>query len=305
MKILLARPRGFCAGVDRAINIVRETLTIYGPPIYVKHAVVHNRHVIESLKQQGAVFVEEIQEIPEGSRVIFSAHGTSPAVFDEARKRNLAIIDAVCPLVTKVHNEVVRYAKEGYTILLIGHKGHVEVIGTSGEAPDNVLVIESAEEAERIEVPEPAKLAYTTQTTLSVDDAKDIIAVLRRRFPHIVGPSKSDICYATQNRQEAVKKLAERADVIFIIGSRESSNSNRMVGVARSCGTKAYLIDGPADINPEMFSADTTVGISSGASTPEYVVQEVIKRLRACGASSIEKLEGKEERIRFPLPVIQ
>jgi len=302
MKVIVAKPRGFCAGVDRAIEIVERALEMYGPPIYVRHAIVHNKRVVESLKAKGVVFVEELEEIKEkDSRVIFSAHGVSPAVWHEAKERSLQSVDAVCPLVTKVHSEVKHYADKGYTIVLIGHRNHVEVIGTSGEAADKVIVVESAEEAENLKIPDPEKVAYVTQTTLSVDDTRDILETLKRRFPKIVAPSKLDICYATQNRQDAVKQLAKHSDLIFIMGSPESSNSNRLVEVAKSCGVqKAYLIEGTEDLDKSMFSDDMVVGLSSGASTPETVVQEVIASLKEFGATSIEELDGKEEFTRFP-----
>jgi len=304
MRVIVAKPRGFCAGVDRAIEIVERALEKYGPPIYVRHAIVHNKRVVESLQKKGVRFVEELEEIAdEKARVIFSAHGLSPAVWDEASERDLEVVDAVCPLVTKVHNEVKHYADMGYTIILIGHRNHVEVIGTSGEAPDRVIVVESVEEAEEISVPDPDKVAYVTQTTLSVDDTKEILEALKGRFPNIVNPSKLDICYATQNRQDAVKELAKLADVIFIMGSPESSNSNRLVEVAKSCGIEeAYLIEGTDNLHKEMFRKDMVVGLSSGASTPEAVVQEVIDRLGEFGAVSVEELEGKEEYTSFPFP---
>ena len=302
MRVIVAKPRGFCAGVDRAIEIVEQALDISGPPIYVRHAIVHNKRVVESLKEKGVRFVEELDEIEEkGARVIFSAHGVSPSVLKDAMERRLDVVDAVCPLVTKVHNEVRHYADLGYTIILIGHRNHVEVIGTSGEAPDKVVVVESLEEAEDLSVPDPEKVAYVTQTTLSVDDTKDIVQALKRKFPYIISPSKLDICYATQNRQDAVKELSRLADVIFIMGSPESSNSNRLVEVAKSAGVKeAYLIEGATNLKQDMFRDDMVVGLSSGASTPETVVQEVIKRLVEFGADSIRELDGKEEHTRFP-----
>ncbi len=288
--------------MDRAIEIVERALEMYGPPIYVRHAIVHNKRVVEKLKAKGVVFVEELEEIKEkDARVIFSAHGVSPAVWSEAKERNLQSVDAVCPLVTKVHSEVKHYADKGYSIVLIGHRNHVEVIGTSGEAPDKVIVVESVEEAESLVLPDPDKVAYVTQTTLSVDDTRDIVESLKKRFPKIVAPSKLDICYATQNRQDAVKQLAKHSDMIFIMGSPESSNSNRLVEVAKSCGVeKAYLIEGSENLDRDMFTADMTVGLSSGASTPETVVQEVIARLMEFGAESVEELDGKEEFTRFP-----
>jgi len=302
MKVLVAKPRGFCAGVDRAIEIVERALEMYGPPIYVRHAIVHNKRVVDSLKEKGVVFVEEFQEIKEkNARVIFSAHGVSPAVWDEAKQRNLQSVDAVCPLVTKVHGEVKHYAEKGYTILLIGHRNHVEVIGTSGEAPNRVVVVESVEQAESLTIPDPDRVAYVTQTTLSIDDTRDIVEALKNRFPKIIAPSKVDICYATQNRQDAVKQLAKHSDIIFIMGSPESSNSNRLVEVAKSCGVeKAYLIEGAENLNRYNFDENMVVGLSSGASTPEAVVQEVIARLIDFGAESVEELDGKEEFTRFP-----
>lgn len=304
MRVIVAKPRGFCAGVDRAIEIVERALEMYGPPIYVRHAIVHNKRVVESLKSKGVKFVEELGEIGEkDAKVIFSAHGVSPAVWDEALYKGLEVVDAVCPLVTKVHNEVRHYADMGYTIVMIGHRNHVEVIGTSGEAPERVVVVESVEEAEKLELNDPEKVAYVTQTTLSVDDTREILEALKRRFPRIVSPSKLDICYATQNRQDAVKALARQADIIFIMGSPESSNSNRLVEVAKACGVKdAYLIEGAENLDRSMFRDDMVVGLSSGASTPETVVLEVISRLKEFGACDVEELDGKEEHTRFPFP---
>jgi 4-hydroxy-3-methylbut-2-en-1-yl diphosphate reductase len=304
MRVIVAKPRGFCAGVDRAIDIVEQALDMYGPPIYVRHAIVHNKRVVESLKEKGVRFVEDLDEIEhQEARVIFSAHGVSPSVLADAKERRLEVVDAVCPLVTKVHNEVKHYADLGYTIILIGHRNHVEVIGTSGEAPDKVVVVESPEEAEDLSVPDPEKVAYVTQTTLSVDDTKDIVETLKRRFPYIISPSKLDICYATQNRQDAVKELSKLADVIFIMGSPESSNSNRLVEVAKSTGVKeAYLIEGANNLKKDMFRDDMVIGLSSGASTPEAVVQEVVDRFVEFGADSVRELDGKEEYTRFPFP---
>lgn len=302
MRVIVAKPRGFCAGVDRAIEIVEKALEMYGPPIYVRHAIVHNKRVVDSLKQKGVVFVEELEEIKkEQERVIFSAHGVSPKVWEEANSRNLQSVDAVCPLVTKVHNEVKHYAEKGYTIILIGHRNHVEVIGTSGEAPGQVIVVESVEEVERLCVPNPQKIAYVTQTTLSVDDTRDIVGALKNRFPEVISPSKLDICYATQNRQDAVKELAKMSDIIFIMGSPESSNSNRLVEVAKSCGVEnSYLIEGAENLKEDMFDKKMVIGISSGASTPEVVVQEVINKLKDFGAIEVEELNVKEEFTRFP-----
>ncbi len=302
MRVIVAKPRGFCAGVDRAIEIVEKALDMYGPPIYVRHAIVHNKRVVDSLKEKGVVFVEELEEIKnENERVIFSAHGVSPKVWEEAKSRNLQSVDAVCPLVTKVHSEVRHYAEKGYTIVLIGHRNHVEVIGTSGEAPEQVVVVESIEEVKMLNVSNPDKIAYVTQTTLSVDDTRDIVGALKKRFPQIVSPSKLDICYATQNRQDAVKELAKVSDIIFIMGSPESSNSNRLVEVAKSCGVEnSYLIEGAENLNEDMFDKKMVIGISSGASTPEVVVQEVINKLKDFGAIEVEDLNVKEEFTRFP-----
>ncbi len=304
MRVIVAKPRGFCAGVDRAIEMVERALETYGPPIYVRHAIVHNKRVVETLKQKGVKFVEDLSEISdEGAKVIFSAHGVSPAVWNEALDDGLEVVDAVCPLVTKVHNEVRNYAELGYTIVMIGHRNHVEVIGTSGEAPEQVVVVESVEEAESLEIEDPDKVAYVTQTTLSVDDTRDILEALKRRFPNIVSPSKLDICYATQNRQDAVKALAKQADIIFIMGSPESSNSNRLVEVAKASGVKdSYLIEGADNLDRSMFRQGMVVGLSSGASTPETVVLEVIARLKEFGARDVEELDGKEEHTRFPFP---
>lgn len=302
--MIIAKPRGFCAGVDRAIEIVEKALDMYGPPIYVRHAIVHNKRVVDHLREKGVVFVEELEEIADSdARVIFSAHGVSPAVLEEAKRRGFQVMDAVCPLVTKVHNEVRRYSEMNYTIVLIGHRNHVEVIGTSGEAPDKVTVVESVAEALSVSVPDPEKVAYVTQTTLSVDDTKDIVETLEKRFPKISSPSKLDICYATQNRQDAVKKLAEISDLIFIMGSPESSNSNRLVEVAKSCGVKnAYLIEDSDGVKEKMLERDMTVGLSSGASTPEAIVEEVVSRLKTLGAKTVEELMLKEEFVRFPFP---
>jgi len=304
MRVIIAKPRGFCAGVDRAIDIVEKALEQYGPPIYVRHAIVHNKRVVDSLKDKGVVFVEKIDEIEdENARVIFSAHGVSPAVFEESKIRGLRVVDAVCPLVTKVHNEVRSYADMGYTIVLIGHRNHVEVIGTSGEAPDRVVVVETVKEVQNLEIENPDKVAYVTQTTLSVDDTKEMVKALRKRFPSIVSPSKLDICYATQNRQDAVKELAKQAEVILIMGSPESSNSNRLVEVAKSHGvSNSYLIEGPDSIEEKMLSGHSIVGLSSGASTPEFVVSEVIDKLKKLGAKKVEELQIKEEYTSFPLP---
>lgn len=302
MRVIVAKPRGFCAGVDRAIKIVEQALEIYGSPLYMRHAIVHNPFVVDALVAKGAIFVDEISEIPQGARVVFSAHGVSPQVREEARARDIDIIDATCPLVTKVHLEVKRYAKEKHTIILIGHKDHVEVVGTSGEAPDDVIVVSSPQDAQDVAVRDVSKVAYTTQTTLSIDDTKEILDILKNRFPNIVGPPKPDICYATQNRQDVVKQLAAVVDVVYIVGSILSSNSKRLVEVASSCNVPAYLIDSADDLVPDRFHEGLVVGLSSGASTPETLVQAVINRLRSFGGASVEELGDVEETMYFELP---
>ncbi|MDA2922654.1 4-hydroxy-3-methylbut-2-enyl diphosphate reductase [Patescibacteria group bacterium AH-259-L07] len=306
MQVKLAKPQGPCAGVDQAIEIAELARELYGPPIYVRHWIVHNRHAVEPLAQKGVIFVEEIKEIPRGSKVILSAHGVAPSVWKEARERNLEILDATCPLVTKVHLEVKLWAKEGYTIMLIGHKDHVEVIGTRGEAPDNVIVIESAKEAECITVPDPLKLAYVTQTTLNVDDTKEVVQMLKKRFPHIIGPQTSDICYATKNRQDAVKNLVKVSDVVYIVGSQEkSSNTKRLFEVATSCGIDTCFIDSAKDICKDQLKDKNVIGVSSGASTPKWVVQEVVDKLREFGAKDVEELQGIDEDITFASPALK
>jgi 4-hydroxy-3-methylbut-2-enyl diphosphate reductase len=298
--LYLAGPRGFCAGVDRAIDIVEMALEIYGPPVYVRHEIVHNRHVVEDLRAKGAVFVDELSAVPSGALVIFSAHGVSPEVRREARERGLKTLDATCPLVTKVHLEALRYAKDGFTIVLIGHRDHVEVEGTMGEAPDSIVLVETREEAERVELPDPTRVAYITQTTLSVDDVRAIVETLKRRFPSIREPAKDDICYATQNRQNAVKELARRAGVVLVVGAPASSNANRLVEVARSHGARAYLIESAEDIADDWIAGD--VGITAGASTPETIVLECVDRVRAAGNYRLEEFRLVEERVMFPLP---
>ncbi len=300
-EIVLAGPRGFCAGVERAIDIVELALQVCKPPVYVRREIVHNRHVVEGLRAKGAIFVDELDEVPDDATVIFSAHGIAPAVREEARRRGLRIIDATCPLVTKVHLEAVRYAREGYTIVLIGHADHDEVIGTLGEAPDRIIVIDSAEAVETLEVPDPERVAYLTQTTLSVDDTKDVIEALRRRFPRIVGPSRDDICYATQNRQAAVKTVARDVDVVLVIGAANSSNANRLVEVSRSAGTRAYLINDVRDVRPEWLAGARRVGVTAGASTPEVLVAQTVEALRRAG-SAVREVHVVEEDVRFALP---
>jgi 4-hydroxy-3-methylbut-2-enyl diphosphate reductase len=302
VKIILANPRGFCAGVNMAIDSLERALKLFGTPVYVYHEIVHNRPVVERFKKQGVVFVDSIDEVPAGAHVLYSAHGVAPAIRKASLERDLHAIDATCPLVTKVHLEAVRFAKEGYTILLIGHEGHDEVVGTMGEAPTNMLLVQDAAEVARLDLPDDAKVAYLTQTTLSVDDAEVIIAALRRRFPNIVGPSKDDICYATQNRQEAVKDLVPEADVVMVFGSRNSSNSQRLAELAQSCGKPAYLIDGVKEIQPSWFHGNETVLITAGASAPEEVVQECVEYLQQRFGAVVESRTVREEHVNFPLP---
>jgi 4-hydroxy-3-methylbut-2-en-1-yl diphosphate reductase len=303
-EILIAAPRGFCAGVDRAISIVEKALEVYGTPLYVHHEIVHNRHVVEELRKKGVVFVEDLGEIPENNTVIFSAHGVSPAVVEKARSKNLKILDATCPLVTKVHIEARRYAREGYLIVLIGHKDHIEAKGTHGEAPDQITIVETLADIDALELKANTKLAYLTQTTLSVRDTRALIERLRERYPQIEGPSSSDICYATTNRQEAVSAIAPQADVVFVIGSRNSSNSNRLKELAESEGSKAYLIDSAADITADHLSGNVSrVGLTAGASAPEILVKEVSLRLREkFGFDTVRELRLKEEDVTFKLP---
>ncbi|HEV8129787.1 MAG TPA: 4-hydroxy-3-methylbut-2-enyl diphosphate reductase [Acidobacteriota bacterium] len=300
--VLLPRPRGFCAGVIRAIDIVRLALEKLGPPIYVRKEIVHNRHVVEELAAQGAIFVESLDEVPAGSVVIFSAHGVSPQVRLEALQRNLRVIDATCPLVTKVHLEVIRYAREDYTIVLIGHRSHDEVIGTMGEAPDAIRLISNIEDVDALEVPNPGRIVCLTQTTLSVDDTQHIVARLKERFPDMIAPPTEDICYATQNRQMAVKAIAARASVIFVVGSHNSSNSNRLVEVARHAGASAYLIGSAPDIRSEWLDGCKQIGVTAGASTPEILVEQVVANLRERGFTRIEEVDVIGENIRFALP---
>jgi 4-hydroxy-3-methylbut-2-en-1-yl diphosphate reductase len=300
-EILLAGPRGFCAGVERAIDIVELALAVWPHPVYVRREIVHNRLVVETLRQKGAMFVDELDEVPDHATVIFSAHGISPAVRDEARRRGLRVIDATCPLVTKVHLEAIRYARENYSIILIGHEDHDEVIGTLGEAPERIVVVDSVAEVERLQVPDPDKVAYLTQTTLSVDDTRDVIEALRRKFPKIVGPSRDDICYATQNRQTAVKRLVDDIDVLLVIGAANSSNAKRLVEVAQTAGTRAYLINDVRDICPEWLDGVARVGITAGASTPEVLVSQAVATLRGDGVK-VREVHVVEEDVRFALP---
>ena len=306
MQILLANPRGFCAGVDRAIEIVERALQSLGAPIYVRHEVVHNRFVVERLKQMGAVFVDEVDEIPAGATCIFSAHGVSQAVRARAAERQLTVFDATCPLVTKVHIEVKRYSREGREVVLIGHAGHPEVEGTMGQFDESfggrIHLVETPADVERLPVRDPDRLAYVTQTTLSMDDTARVIDALRARFPAVHGPRKDDICYATQNRQDAVRELAGRADVLLVVGSRNSSNSNRLRELAEQRGVPAYLIDGPGDIRAEWLAGKKAVGVTAGASAPEVLVQQVVARLRELGGTTAQELPGRLESIVFALP---
>jgi len=301
-RVVLAAPRGFCAGVVRAIEIVNTVLQLLPPPIYVRKEIVHNRFVVEQLKQRGVIFVNELDEVPNGATVIFSAHGVSPAVKEMARRKNLRVIDATCPLVTKVHLEAIRFAQEGYSIILIGHEGHEEVEGTMGEAPHCTYLVQSLEDVERLQVPNPEKVAYLTQTTLSADETAEIVAALKRKFPKIVGPRTDDICYATQNRQNAVKALAKQVDVILVIGSQNSSNSQRLKEVAISNGCPAYLIDRAEHIRTEWLIDAESVGVTSGASAPEILVKQVIQRLQELGATEIVEFRLTEERVQFAPP---
>ena len=300
--ILLAAPRGYCAGVDRAVQTVEKALDLYGPPVYVRKEIVHNKHVVESLEQRGAIFVDQETEVPEGETVVFSAHGVAPSVHANAAQRSLNTIDATCPLVTKVHVEARKFAADGYTIVLVGHEGHEEVEGTTGEAPEHIVLVQTEEDAEQLEVEDPDKVAFITQTTLSVDETMSIIRKLRERFPNMVGPRTDDICYATQNRQDAVKQLAPRCDLVLVIGSRNSSNSNRLVEVARQHGAASYLIDNEHEVKEEWLEGVDTVGITSGASAPEELVQRLIGYFRARGAEEVAELEVTEEDVRFMLP---
>jgi 4-hydroxy-3-methylbut-2-enyl diphosphate reductase len=302
LKIILANPRGFCAGVNMAIESLDRALELFGTPLYVYHEIVHNRPVVERFRKRGVVFVDSIEEIPEGSNVLYSAHGVAPAIREAAAERRLRAIDATCPLVTKVHLEAVRFAQEGYTIILIGHEGHDEVLGTMGEAPSNIALVQDVADVERLDLPDSAKLAYLTQTTLSVDDAQVIIDALRVRFPQIVGPSRDDICYATQNRQEAVKQLVPAADVVLVLGSRNSSNSMRLEEIAHSCGKPAYLIDRADEIDDDWFTENDTVLVTAGASAPEEVVQECVDYLQRRYGATVESRTVREEHVNFPLP---
>jgi 4-hydroxy-3-methylbut-2-en-1-yl diphosphate reductase len=301
-KLLLAAPRGYCAGVDRAVQTVERALDIYGPPVYVRKEIVHNKHVVEQLRERGAVFVDQETEVPEGETVVFSAHGVAPSVHSNAEKRELRTIDATCPLVTKVHVEAKKFAAQGYTIVMVGHAGHEEVEGTMGEAPDSIVLVETLEDVEKLEVPDPDRVAHISQTTLSVDETRSIIAALREKFPNITGPRTDDICYATTNRQAAVRQMAAESDLVLVIGSANSSNSNRLVEVAREYGADSYLIDNEAQVREEWLEGKRVVGISSGASAPEELVQRLVEFFRARGTEDISEFEVVQEDVRFMLP---
>ncbi len=302
-RVLLASPRGYCAGVERAVETVERALELYGPPVYVRKQIVHNLHVVRDLEARGAIFVDSEEDVPEGKTVVFSAHGVAPAVHENATTRRLKTIDATCPLVTKVHVQARRYAADGYTVVLIGHAGHEEVVGTMGEAPDAIVLVESVADAERLELPGIEKIAYTTQTTLSVDETAEIISVLRRRFPEIRAPKKEDICYATSNRQWAVKEMLGEVDLLLVIGSRNSSNSNRLVDVARAAGVRSHLIDDETEIDDAWLDDVETVGVTSGASAPEKLVDRVCDWFRARGVTSIEPYRLVDEDVEFRLPI--
>jgi 4-hydroxy-3-methylbut-2-enyl diphosphate reductase len=302
MKVILASPRGFCAGVNMAIESLDLALAAFGAPVYVYHEIVHNKYVVEEFRAKGAIFVDDLAEVPEGAHLLYSAHGVSPRIREVSRQRNLVAIDATCPLVTKVHLEAIRFAQKGYSIVLIGHDGHDEVIGTMGEAPEAIVLVETTEDVDRLVVRDPARLAYLTQTTLSVDDANRIIERLKARFPAIEGPPKEDICYATQNRQEAVRELAAGAGIVLVLGSQNSSNSQRLAELARESGVPAHLVDGPGDIDLNWFSSAQTVLVTAGASAPEVVVEQVVDLLRREFGAQVETKSLRSEEVHFPLP---
>lgn len=301
-EILLAQPRGFCAGVDRAIEIVERALVEFGAPIYVRHEIVHNAYVVEDLRSKGAIFIEDLDDVPAGNTVVFSAHGVSKAVKGEASRRGLHVFDATCPLVTKVHIEVEKMRRDGREIIMIGHEGHPEVEGTMGQTEDGMHLVETVADVEKLQVVNPDLLSYVTQTTLSVDDTADVIAALKKRFPTITEPKKGDICYATTNRQEAVKFMALQVDLVIVVGSPNSSNSNRLREVAEKKGVHAYMVDNASQIDPEWLNSKSRIGVTAGASAPEVLVQAVIDRLKECGAKSVRTLDGAEENVTFPLP---
>ena len=302
-EVLLAEPRGFCAGVDRAIEIVERALKKFGAPIYVRHEIVHNTYVVNDLKAKGAIFIEDLAEVPPGATLVFSAHGVSQAVRQEAARRGFSVFDATCPLVTKVHVEVAKLHKEGYDFIMIGHKGHPEVEGTMGQLDDGIYLVEEVRDVERLDLPQTERLAVVTQTTLSVDDAAEILAAVKRRFPQVREPKKQDICYATQNRQDAVKVLAPQVDVVIVVGSPTSSNSNRLQELAQRLGTPAYMVDQPQDLQAQWLEGRRRVGLTAGASAPDILVQQVIERLRVLGAVSVRSLPGVAEAVHFPLPL--
>jgi len=301
-RVLLAAPRGYCAGVDRAVQTVEHALDLHGPPVYVRKEIVHNKHVVEELSARGAIFVDQETEVPEGALVVFSAHGVAPSVHANSAARNLRTIDATCPLVTKVHVEARRFAEQGFTIILVGHDGHEEVEGTTGEAPDSIILVESAEDVDALEVEDPDRVAMITQTTLSVDETSDIIARLREKFPNLTTPKSDDICYATTNRQLAVKQLARECDLVLVVGSKNSSNSNRLVDVTRDLGTASYLIDNAGEVQEDWLEGVETVGITSGASAPEKLVSELVDFFRARGTDDVSELRAIDEDVRFMLP---
>jgi len=301
-KIYLLKPRGFCAGVVRAIDVVKIALNLYGPPVYVRKEIVHNRHVVDELREMGAIFVEELEEVPAGARAIFSAHGVSPEVRKQAKERGLAIIDATCPLVTKVHLEAVKFAREGYTIVLIGHKNHDEVIGTLGEAPNRMVLVESVEDVDALQIEDSERVAYLTQTTLSLDETVHIVARLQQRFPMIRSPKSQDICYATENRQMAVKGVSKHCDLLLVVGSSNSSNSRRLVEVGQNYGVPSYLVNDSSEVNPQWFDGVVNVGVTAGASAPEYLVEDIVAALRENGYGQLEEVEMVDEDVRFSLP---
>ena len=302
MRVILAQPRGFCAGVERAIEIVEKALELYGPPVYVRHEIVHNKRVVETLKAKGARFVEEVHEVPDGAITVFSAHGVSQKVEDSAKLRDLPVLDATCPLVAKVHKEGQRYSEKGYDVILIGHEGHPEVEGTMGRIPGKVHLVEDPADVEKLPVPDGAKVAYVTQTTLSVDDTREVIEALKKRFPQIIGPDVKDICYATQNRQAAVRELAKQADLLLVVGARNSSNSNRLREIGQESGVPTYLLEDVSALEPQWLEGVETVGITAGASTPEELVRELIEKLRAFRKIELTVMHGIEEHIQFKLP---
>ncbi len=301
-KIFLLKPRGFCAGVVRAIDVVKIALDLYGPPVYVRKEIVHNKHVVEELRSAGAIFVEELDEVPVGARAIFSAHGVAPLVRRQAKERRLEVIDATCPLVTKVHLEAVKFAREGFSIVLIGHKDHDEVIGTLGEVPDRTYLVETVDDVDRLNLPDPARVRYLTQTTLSLDETKEIIGRLKQRFPHIQGPPAQDICYATENRQMAVKAISEAIELLLVVGSQNSSNSKRLVEVGTNFGVRSYLVNDRGDVDPAWLAGVRNVGVTAGASAPEHLVRELIAFLDEQGFRRMEEIEMVDEDVRFSLP---